>query len=246
MIRTYLPQIFIALGVLFSFIGGLMMFIRTNESNRALKEKTEETIKSSEHNIILSTDNKNLITQNLSLTEINNSLSQKNIELIHQNIDLTNSLKRQSEIINSNVTGGNSFCLIQLSFVSSDEFRIILINEGEFPLYNIQVRIVDLDEFRTIENATLKSLTKNVFHISELSGRIATIIGVINLNNREESAGFNIFYDAKNGSFTQLLRLRKSLNGWYQASRVERNNEIIYEKIDEGYPIAGNEDIWKY
>ena len=47
---------------------------------------------------------------------------------------------------------------------------------------------------------------------------------------------FNIFFSARNGLFTQLLRLRKIDGKWIYAMKVERDGKLIFEKVDDNFP----------
>ena len=53
---------------------------------------------------------------------------------------------------------------------------------------------------------------------------------------------FNIFFAARNGFFTEELRIRKRESGeWIYALRVSRDTskgskEILFEKVDPNYP----------
>ncbi|MBD3830623.1 MAG: hypothetical protein IE890_09050, partial [Arcobacter sp.] len=54
---------------------------------------------------------------------------------------------------------------------------------------------------------------------------------------------YNIFFTARNGSFTQLLRFKKINGLWLSATKVtNKDNVILYERIDDNYPreISGN------
>lgn len=244
-IKNYLPQIFIGFGVIFSFIGGIIIFARTNEYNDTLKQKAIINENLTNENLNLTKDNKTLITQNIEMTTLNGNLIQKNLELSEQNIQLSNNIKEQSEIINSNITGGDSFCHLQLSYAGINNFNIVLVNEGNFPMSKIQVRIVDLDELHATKIHTLESLTKNTFNVDELSGKMAQIIGNLQLTPQTNEVNLNIFINAKNGNFIQLSRLRKFDNVWHFANRVKKGDQILLEKIDEKFPVKTPDEIWK-
>jgi len=176
---------------------------------------------------------------------MNGLLIQKNIELSEQNIQLTNNIKEQSEIINSNITGGDSYCYLLTSYAGMNNFNIILVNDGSYPMSKIQVRIVDLDELNATKNLTLELLTKYTFHIDELLGKMSQKIGMMPLSPQKNEASFNIFINAKNGEFIQLLRLRKFDNVWYFAYRVKKGDQILLERIDEKFPTKIPKEIWK-
>ncbi|MEW5992867.1 MAG: hypothetical protein AB1744_00530, partial [Candidatus Zixiibacteriota bacterium] len=47
---------------------------------------------------------------------------------------------------------------------------------------------------------------------------------------------FNIFFSARNGLFTQLLRMRKVDGKWFYATKVQKQDKVIFEKIDDKFP----------
>ncbi|MCX2681676.1 hypothetical protein OOZ15_17115 [Galbibacter sp. EGI 63066] len=241
--KNYLPQIFIGLGVLFSFIGGLIIYIRTNEYNSEIKKRTNENIVLTTKNKRLTSENQILITKNIEFTNLNGELINKNLELTSQNIELTDNLQKQSEIINSNITGGDSFCYI-LPIINpkyENRYRLLLKNDGEYLMSNIQVRIVDLNEYETANS--IISLYGKTTNVTELSGKTGMIIGEIDLG-KENYKNLNIFISARNGSFKQLIRMKKMKKKWHFATRVNKEDEILFEKISKDFPIEKNEDIW--
>ena len=244
-IKNYLPQIFIGIGVIFSFIGGVIIFIRTNEFNVTIDNTAKENIALTTENNALGVENKTLISKNIEFTSLNGELIKKNLELTGQNLQLSNNIREQSEIINSNITGGDSFCHLQLSFDGTNRFRLLLVNEGEYAMSKIQIRIVDLDELNATKNHTVESLTKNTFNVNELPGKMAQIIGNYQINSQKNAVSLNIFINARNGNFIQLFRLRKVNNDWHFADRVKKENQVIYEKIGDEFPIKNPDDIWK-
>jgi hypothetical protein len=246
-LKNYLPQIFIGLGILLSFVGGLIIFVRTNEYNKEIEKKTKENITLSTEINELGKENKILISQNIEFTNLNGDLIKKNLKLIEQNIELSDNLTKQSKIINSNITGGDSFCYLHV-FKNprfENRFRLMLINEGNFAMSKIQIRIVNLNEFNTSEDFTLESLTKNTISVDELSGKMSQIIGEVDFNTKHNSINLNIFINARNGSFIQLLRIKKVGENWKYANRVKKEDDIIYEKISDEFPISENENIWE-
>jgi hypothetical protein len=52
---------------------------------------------------------------------------------------------------------------------------------------------------------------------------------------------WNLYFSARNGFFTELLRVRRVGNEWKTALKVIRtrspsNDQVLFEKIDSGYP----------
>jgi hypothetical protein len=244
--KNYLPQIFIGLGVLFSFIGGLMIFIRTNEYDLKIEKKANENLIISTENNRLVNENQTLISKNIEFTNFNGELINKNLKLTEQNIKLSDNLKKQSDIINSNITGGDSFCYIvpMINPKFENVYRLFLRNAGEHVMSNIQIRIVDLDEFEHTKDIMI-SLYGKITNINELSGKTGTIIGEIDLGKEKNTKRLNIFISARNGSITQLLRLKKVDDKWKFANRVLKEEKIIHEEISDGFATEKNENIWE-
>ncbi|MGQ8336827.1 hypothetical protein ACUNWD_09770 [Sunxiuqinia sp. A32] len=236
-IKEYLPHLFIGLGMLFSFIGGVLIFVRTNDFNEKIKSQAILNQK-------LTIENKKLITDNIQMTSLNGELIKKNLELSEQNIELTNQLNLQSESISSNITGGDSYCCIEFSDLNGDQNVILLINKGEYTVHNIHAQFVDLDEIEII-NPTIDYFRKNSFHLTELHPKTAKLLGQYDLSEKIDEANFNFRYNAMNGAFNQKLKFRKQDNHWFTATQIKKGDSILYERIDEGFPFKNErEDIW--
>ena len=199
MLKTYLPQILILFGLGLTFVGGLISFIRSNEYDKKIEKNVDETIQ-------LSKENQRLAQSNEQLNNQNQLLIQKNLEL--------------SNLINSNITGGDSFCYVTISFDSPTTGQIITHNPGKYALSSIQVRITDLSELNGSTPVTIESLSKNTFTISELPPNTVSVGGKITIINGSKHVRLNVFCNARNGDFTQLLRLRWDGDVWSFATRV--------------------------
>ena len=117
---------------------------------------------------------------------------------------------------------------------------LIAIHYGEFPIYDVKARIVDLELFdknkgkRTIQNLYSDDI---IVDIGSMPVQTASRLSEFNLGEGDKR-DFNIFFSARNGLCTQLLRLRKLNGKWFQATRVkirEGNTEKkVFEQIDPG------------
>ena len=80
-----------------------------------------------------------------------------------------------------------------------------------------------------------------LLNIGNLAPNSAQILSEVRFQPKE-TLRFNVFFSARNGFFTQILRIKKLGNEWKIASKVtkvkveEKKEETIFEKIDEGYP----------
>lgn len=145
------------------------------------------------------------------------------------------------------VTGGNSFCYVIFTKpdVQSNSSLIMLMSDGKYPLYDVNVRIVDLAKFsklvKELPKPTIEDITKSdyVFNVGNLTPNHATHLGRINLPNMDE-ANFNIFITARNGSMNELLRMKRVAGEWFTAIKIHRlegpTQILLMEKIDDKFP----------
>jgi hypothetical protein len=162
-----------------------------------------------------------------------------------QNAELNRELARLAMENLGSVTGGDSFAYVDLLSPSDPAGPAILVTQrGKYPVYDMSVRIVDLDKFDTLRKS--QQITVEALAADEIvtSRNIAPGTGFV-VDRRlpplqTERPRFNIFISARNGSWTQLLRFHK-VDGklWKRATRVVRNDptgRLLYEYIDDGFP----------
>ncbi|HZE57850.1 MAG TPA: hypothetical protein VE031_08340 [Chthoniobacterales bacterium] len=113
------------------------------------------------------------------------------------------------------VTGGDSFCYFVITSIDpSNTGRLLAINHGKFPLYEVAARIVDLQKFEAKkDNLTLQNLFADDINVQvgSIAADLAGLQGSFPLGEGDRH-DYNIFFSARNGLSTQLLRLRK-ING---------------------------------
>lgn len=156
-------------------------------------------------------------------------------------------IAKLSKQIAHSVTGGDSFCYLAFSLPDKGGTKAILavVHKGNFPLYDVSVRIVDLDKFdihvKGKQKPTLDNIqkTEQVINIGNLSPSHAATLHPWMLPKSGE-ARYNIFISARNGFVTELVRLKRINGKWASAYRVEagpgREPGILYEKIDTDFP----------
>ncbi len=147
------------------------------------------------------------------------------------------------QIANS-ITGGDSFAYITPTFMKDTSPYLTLVHEGEHSLYDLGVRIVDLDIFEKMiaEGYTYEDMQKNETHldIGNLSSKQARMLGPIKIG--DSGAKLNLFFAARNGFFTESLRIQKVSGEWKVAIKVENTPtsdevKVLYERTDEGFPL---------
>ncbi len=149
------------------------------------------------------------------------------------------------------VTGGDSFCYLAFSLPDDGSINAMLtaVHKGEFPLYDVSVRIVDLDKFdkhiKEQAKLTLGGIQKvqTNINIGNIPALQAVTLGPWALSQSGE-VRYNIFISARNGFITELVRLKRINEKWVSAYKVEagpgHEPGVLYEKIDPDFPK--NED----
>jgi hypothetical protein len=154
-------------------------------------------------------------------------------------LDLTDQVLGQT-------TGGSSFCYArpQFGIPPSREFGWVVIHEGKFPLYDLSVRIVSLDQ-----SAGPGRLIGNTHRIGTMvPGTCNSLPGDICTENL--SAGFNLFFFARNGAWTQEIRWKLFPKvALATAIRVQggvpgRTNPMLLEISPEFPEPLSNQENW--
>lgn len=161
--------------------------------------------------------------------------------------ELLNKIEVRTEEMVNHISGGNSFPYLQIAMIDnlSNQGCLMIIHNGEYPLYDISARVVDLQKFEQIkDNFSLSTLeyTDTNLNIGNIIPSHATMLQNWKLES-DPIQSYNIFFTARNGSFTQLLRFKKINGLWLSAIKVtNKDNVILYERIDDNYPreISGN------
>ncbi len=136
------------------------------------------------------------------------------------------------------ITGGDSYCFILLIPIGEGRFGVGVFHKGKHPLYDVHVRMVNLDrldEKRSLLSIESLAYTDTNLDIGTLIPEHVTTRGNVDLAALPKR-GFNIFFSARNGDFTQLLRFAIVGDNLTQATRVLRDGEIIHEEINPGFP----------
>lgn len=123
------------------------------------------------------------------------------------------------------MTGGMSYCIAELHNmgVGSPQGLLSFAHRGHYPLYDVQVRLVDLDELqRLVAEDAVIGLTSacQVFNLGTVVGGLDHMQWV-NLRLGDSSPrSYNIHFSARNASWSQQLRVVKLADRWVTASRV--------------------------
>lgn len=164
---------------------------------------------------------------------------ERGLGAIEKSIEKTlNKLEMTAVQLAGHITGGNSICYLYGPQPSNNIWtNLLLIHSGEHPLYDVSMRIFDFEKFAAhgSDFHVPSSFYEQAHTIGNLIPNHARFFPV-NLSLGDENLRrFNIFFSARNGSFTQLMRCRRSNGIWLFATKVLLNGNVEYEKVDEGY-----------
>ena len=147
------------------------------------------------------------------------------------------------ELMNS-ITGGDSFCRLIIGNIDSVKNigQFMILHEGKHPLYDVSVRIVDLDKWDQLKGE-VSFATMNI-SLGNLIPSSAQMLHQAALGNGD-TRRFTIQFSARNRFFSQALRLKKIHGKWVCATEVRdmREDKVIYEKIDDEFPRTAEGNV---
>ena len=156
----------------------------------------------------------------------------------------------QQENLNA-VTGGDSFVemrLLELGQELQAPTTPAFFNRGKYPLYDVTARIVDLD-LRIIptDSDAIRKLMGLAVNIGELAPNQPFSNMQPLSHSAESDINYNIFYSARNGHWTQFLRMKWTESGWSVANRIEQNGKDVLVEVSPDFPkLANGEPDWEY
>lgn len=163
-----------------------------------------------------------------------------------------NTLESQVAELNNTATGGDGFCYVQFPRDTKQSGGTpVVMNKGSFSLYGLQARFVDLSKAK---KTGILSPLDGGFNIPELFGNKAAYFTTGTIPFTDPNAqDFNVFFTARNGSWTQLLRLRWVGGIWQYATRVlidqsqaHHVKNPVFESISPNYPRTATGEVdWR-
>lgn len=134
------------------------------------------------------------------------------------------------------LTGGDAFVYV----APSTKGGLIVINPTEFPIYDLNVRIVDLDRRDSTVERRSTLVGEEHFSIAAMAPREARLMRPNWLGTDRLEANFNIFVHARNGQTVQTIKFRTVNGKTLSAFQVLRNNDFHYKtlltEVDNWFP----------
>lgn len=174
--------------------------------------------------------------------------SQTMKEFSQTTFQLARVTKLANEDMNT-VTGGDSFCYaMALGMVKRDgSGSLMFASKGNYPLSDVTARTVDLDEFDAAvkQHALMTGFEGSVsLNLGNIGANLS--YGPIRWPFSPPGKRYNIFFSAKNGIWSEQLRIRLVNNAWVSAVKVERllmNRQqskstvvTIYQQVNPDFP----------
>lgn len=138
----------------------------------------------------------------------------------------------------STYTGGESYAY--LSFIPDQQF-LAFFQKGDYPLFSVVARIANLDDANHDLFGTVVQVGDLIKGHASAEAIPASFVRSINPN--KNFLNLNVFFNARNGNWTELFRARREHNGqWTRAFIVEgeftsmKKASVMCETIDKGFP----------
>jgi hypothetical protein len=146
-------------------------------------------------------------------------------DLLHEVESLRSEVAETQKRLEGLQTGGDTFCYWMLYYFDVNEAiakDLCFIRRGEFPLYDVSLRIRDMDAGRDLVQEQLGEISAPA-----VCWRVKWPL--------PESVYYRIFFNARNGNWNQDLILKRSNRGyWAAATRVKdkKGRGVVFEHID--------------
>jgi hypothetical protein len=169
-----------------------------------------------------------LVQKTEQIVNLQNELREKSGELI----------QTQKEMLLYN-SGGDSYSYMILGDFTKTTALTKVANQGEYPLYDLEFYIVDVDLLEQAEKRGLVAQHQGQIWTSMKVGNLQpkriTVTGTLNLGTSNERK-FNILFTARNGVFKQQIVLRRKNEKWFVAwSLSDSKDKIIDHKMADGF-----------
>jgi len=157
----------------------------------------------------------------------------------------------------STTTGGKNFCYMTIDELvpKSTDYAITVYNDGDYPLYNVQMKIFDLTLFPELKAKDFSELVhlfprprgKWIIDLGEISPHSVFSPKPIQIVGNSELI-YYVNFSARNGVVYEKFRMKKVNSKWLKAIQVFRLNkgkyEKIFESIDKDYPLSKDDFIF--
>lgn len=177
----------------------------------------------------------------------------KNQEAFEATMDRMTGLAALAKDNINEVTGGDSFCFVDMGEIP-EGLIAHLVQKGKYPVFDVRLNITDLNALDSAIKSRAPSLlasTRSFAAIDFLSRGLWQPLTVYPIDPKEDYVRYNISIFARNGSFTELLRLKRlKEGGWTSALLVHASYDtkkgIVFERIHRQFPkeVLNTDQDW--
>lgn len=165
----------------------------------------------------------------------------------------TEEISELNKTIAATVTGGDSYCYFSPNRPNpkTNIVDLQLLNEGKYPLYDVQAKINDLEKSDAILKEGIEKNELPLGSETERNAKFSPATTVIQVGNITPSTqlsygglvlpatgkqSYIINITARNGYIVQRLSYRQVNGIWKIASQVSFKGNIVKEQIEADYP----------
>jgi len=184
----------------------------------------------------------NVILIGAILVAIGGYWAQRNNKKVQDKLNAkTEKISELNEFIISSVTGGDTYPYIRVLFARTNEGKRFpqfqLMSEGEYPLFDLTVKIIDSDKAREVmdslqNNIADKDISKwtTEINIGNVRPREAIEIKSFMFPDGKSERTFGVELFARNGFFRQNIKIIKTGENEYKVeSSVRKGDKILKE-----------------
>ncbi len=155
-------------------------------------------------------------------------------------VQFESDLRTRTEEILSTVTGGDGYCTITFLRPFTDRSRVLVANRGATPLYDVTVRIVDLDRMPESNATGVVGFddffgSQSLLDIGNMPADAALFLTEPWDFSGDTRRRYKMFFSARNGSWTQSMDLLRENGNWTYTMQIVRGDSVLYEHTDKTY-----------
>ncbi|MCP3927904.1 MAG: hypothetical protein GY705_02250 [Bacteroidetes bacterium] len=229
-----------------AFIGSLMQNLQNDRDSRNLQDKATKSLE-----IIV--ENKQLTGQ---LVDLNKTLATKNEEIIA----LNKKIAKLAQDSISWASGGDNFCYLVFPrpTVKSNTIDLILNNFGNYPVYNVLVKLTNIETRRAALELRIKdkippvdsmvdamqilSIGSRLYQVGTMLPHVSLPLNKLKLPDTGKQS-YQIDIWARNGHAVQQLRYQRVSGEWKVAMRTWKRDNSVKEDIDPDFPRNDKREV---
>jgi hypothetical protein len=150
----------------------------------------------------------------------------------------------QDQQINA-ITGGDSYPYVMPAFKGDGKVTMLLLNQGNYPLYDVQVTISDGDLIAqrikksddvSRDISAIYDQSQRIYKIGNLGRNQSSWLEGFDLDEKTGARNFTMYLLARNGQVNEFMRLRWVKNHWSVAVTALNKQGVLEEHIGEDFP----------